>query len=511
MAEFQRLPAKQFPKVQERETSESRYWKSFSTSSEERLLGPPNCIHFTPKSESFLVTASTSVHLYDSLTDRVIRSFTRFKDEAYSGKFRKDGKLLLTGDASGAVKVFDVKSKAILRQLERHSQPVHATAWSSCGLKMISGSDDRSVRLWDLGTEECLWHMKNAHNDYIRCIDANPSAADIFVSGSYDHSLKLWDNRQRECVQQFSCAGPVETSLIAPSGTMMFSSSGNEIQVWDLIAGKLLNTLRSHQKNITGICMDGTKSRLLSCGLDGHVKVYSLDRMQTTHGMKFGSPIRSMALSSDNKKLVVGLLNGDLVIRSKKDMSSAAGSLGNVTSLSSDNTQQVRLYKGAGATVSAKSDNMVETERMVKLRPYEVHLKKFNYQQALDASLKTRNPLVVVTVLEELSRRSGLSIALSGRDESTLEPLLAFCARYISQPRYTRLIVQVTHRILDLYCGVLGQSDAIDELFHKLRQQVKAEVTFHREIMRVVGSLDEIISASEMTRVSDTTVQESST
>jgi len=206
--------------------------------------------------------------------------------------------------------------------------------------------------------------------------------------------------------------------------------------------------------------------------------------MQTTHGMKFGSPIRSMALSSDNKKLVVGLLNGDLVIRSKKDMSSAAGSLGNVTSLSSDNTQQVRLYKGAGATVSAKSDNMVETERMVKLRPYEVHLKKFNYQQALDASLKTRNPLVVVTVLEELSRRSGLSIALSGRDESTL---------------------------VDLYCGVLGQSDAIDELFHKLRQQVKAEVTFHREIVRVVGSLDEIISASEMTRVSDTTVQESST
>jgi U3 small nucleolar RNA-associated protein 15 len=511
MSEFQRLQLKQFPKVQDRETSESRYWKSFTTTSHEHLLGSPSCIHFNPsKNGSFMVTSSTSVHLYDSVTDKVLRSFTRFKDDAYSGHFRKDGKLLVAGDASGAVKVFDVKSKAMLRQLTRHTMAVHATVWSSCGLRMISGSDDQSVRLWDLGTEECLWHLKGVHSDYIRCVDSNPSAPDVFLSGSYDHTLKLWDSRQRGSIHSFDHQLPVENCLIAPSGTMMFSSGGNEIKIWDVVAGKLLNTFSSHQKNVTGMCMDGTKSRLLSCGLDGHVKVYSLETMQTTHGMKFGSPIRSMGLSSDNKKLVIGLMNGDLVVRTKKDMSSASGSLGVDSGSALLNTEarskQVRLYKGAGATVSTKSENMVETERMTKLRPYEVQLKKFNYQQALDTALKTRNPLIVVTVLEELCRRSGLTVALSGRDESTLDPLLAFCARYISHPRYTRLVVQVSHRIVDLYCGVLGHSDAIDELFHKLRQQVKAEVSFHREIMRVVGSVDEIISASALTRASDTTV-----
>lgn len=511
MSEFQRLQLKQFPKVQDRETSESRYWKSFTTTSHEHLLGSPSCIHFNPsKNGSFLVTSSTSVHLYDSATDKVMRSFTRFKDDAFSGKFRKDGKLMVAGDASGAVKVFDVKSKAMLRQLTRHTLPVHATVWSSCGLKMISGSDDQSVRLWDLGTEECLWNLKGAHSDYIRCIDSNPAAPDVFLSGSYDHTLKLWDSRQRGSIYTFTSDLPVENCLIAPSGTMMFSSGGSDVKVWDLVAGKLLNTFSNHQKNVTGLCLDGTKSRLLSCGLDGHVKVYSLETMQTSHGMKLGSPIRSLGISSDNKKLVIGLMNGDLVVRTKKDMSSASGSLGAGSGSALLNTEarvtQGRLYKGAGVTVSTKSENMVETERMAKLRPYEIQLKKFNYQQALDTALKTRNPLVVVTVLEELCRRSGLTVALSGRDEGTLDPILAFCARYISHPRYTRLIVQVSHRIVDLYCGVLGHSDAIDELFHKLRQQVKAEVGFHREIMRVVGSLDEIISASALTRSSDTTV-----
>jgi U3 small nucleolar RNA-associated protein 15 len=368
---------------------------------------------------------------------------------------------------------------------------------------MISGSDDQSVRLWDLSTEDCIWHLKGVHTDYIRCVDSNPSAPDIFVSGSYDHVVKLWDSRQRGSIQTFNNNMPVEKCMIAPSGSMMFSTGGNEIKLWDLAAGKMLDVFSSHQKNVTDICMDGTKSRLLSSGLDGHVKVYSLETMETTHGMKFGSPILSLGLSSDNKKLVIGMMNGDIIIKTKKDMSSAAGSLGAESGSSLLNTdaraKQNRLYKGAGATVSAKAENMVETERIAKLRPYDVQLKKFNYQQALDTALKTRNPLIVVTVLEELCRRSGLTIALSGRDESTLDPILAFCARYISHPRYTRLIVQVSHRIVDLYCGILGHSDAIDELFHKLRQQVKAELSFHREIMRVVGSLDEIISASALT------------
>ena len=513
MSEFQRLQLKQFPKVQDRETSEARYWKSFVTTSHEKLLGPPSCIHFNPlKNGSFVVTSSTSVHMYDSVTDKVIRSFTRFKDIAYSGRFRKDGKLLATGDASGTVKVFDVKSKAMLRQLTLHKMAVHATTWSSCGLRIISGSDDQAVRLWDLGTEECLWNVKGAHSDYIRCVDSNPSVPEIFLSGSYDHTLKLWDNRQRNSIHSFEHNVPVEKCLIAPSGTTMFSAGGNEIKVWDVVAGKLLHCFSSHQKNVTDICMDGTKSRLLSCALDGHVKFYSLETMQTTHGMKLGSPIQSIGLSSDNRKLVIGLMNGDLVVRTKKDMTSTTGSLGvdsgSALLNSEGRAKQNKLYKGAGATANTKSENMVETERAAKLRPYEVQLKKFNYQQALDTALKSRNPSVVVTVLEELCRRSGLTIALSGRDESTLDPILAFCARYITNPRYTRLIVQVSHRIIDLYCGVLGHSDAIDELFHKLRQQAKAEVNFQRQIMRVVGSLDEIISASAITRSNDNTVHE---
>ncbi|CAM9338802.1 unnamed protein product, partial [Heterosigma akashiwo] len=51
--------------------------------------------------------------------------------------------------------------------------------------------------------------------------------------------------------------------------------------------------------------------------------------------------------------------------------------------------------------------------------------------------------------------------------EEALEPVLAFLNRYVAQPKYTPLLVEVCQKVLDVYGGVLGESEAIDELFLK--------------------------------------------
>lgn len=51
------------------------------------------------------VTSSTRVIAYDSVTNQVKRTFARFKDKAYSGCFRSDGKLLVAGAEDGIVQV----------------------------------------------------------------------------------------------------------------------------------------------------------------------------------------------------------------------------------------------------------------------------------------------------------------------------------------------------------------------------------------------------------------------
>jgi len=51
-------------------------------------------------------------------------------------------------------------------------------------------------------------------------------------------------------------------------------------------------------------------------------------------------------------------------------------------------------------------------------------------------------------MLEELINREGLRIALAGRDDVSLEPIVKFIMKNIINPNYTELLVDVTNVIL---------------------------------------------------------------
>ena len=102
-----------------------------------------------------------------------------------------------------------------------------------------------------------------------------------------------------------------------------------------------------------------------------------------------------------------------------------------------------------------------------------------------------------MAVLEELGRRRGLVIALSNRDEESLEPLLAFTASFISNPKYTPLLIGVANQLCDIYAHVFGQSDSIDEYFEKLHVHVKNECKTQLILNRLIGQIDAVMYAAE--------------
>ena len=65
---------------------------------------------------------SSKVQIYNGNTNQVRRSFSRFKETAYSARFRHDGQLLVAGSEEGVVKLFDLGSRSILRQFSGHSK-----------------------------------------------------------------------------------------------------------------------------------------------------------------------------------------------------------------------------------------------------------------------------------------------------------------------------------------------------------------------------------------------------
>jgi U3 small nucleolar RNA-associated protein 15 len=156
------------------------------------------------------------------------------------------------------------------------------------------------------------------------------------------------------------------------------------------------------------------------------------------------------------------------------------------------------FQRGMNADADVGDYTVTSQGKKRKLRSFDVALKQFRYGDALDDALSTRRPRDVVAVLEELGKRRGLTAALANRDEELLEPILSFTIRYITRPHFTGLLVGIAQKLIDIYGDVAGQSETIDELFAKLKTQVGNECKAQKSLLRLVGQIDAIMSASDL-------------
>jgi hypothetical protein len=68
--------------------------------------------------------------------------------------------------------------------------------------------------------------------------------------------------------------------------------------------------------------------------------------------------------------------------------------------------------------------------------------------------------------------------------------------KYISRPHFSALLIGVADKLVDIYGGVAGQSETIDELFEKLKLQVALETRVQKKLLRIVGQLEAIMAVT---------------
>jgi len=74
--------------------------------------------------------------------------------------------------------------------------------------------------------------------------------------------------------------------------------------------------------------------------------------------------------------------------------------------------------------------------------------------------------------------------------------VLTYVNRYISDMRFTRLLVYVADLLVDLYLPHHGMSERIDRLFSDLGRRLEREVKYVEELARLQGAVDLVLAAS---------------
>jgi len=293
---------------------------------------------------------------------------------------------------------------------------------------------------------------------------------------------------------------PVEQVLMFPSGTVALSTAGPILRVWDIVAGgRCTRALSNHQKTVTALTFNANADRLLTGSLDQMVKVYDVSSYKVVHTMRYPAPLLCLAISPDETHILGGMSDGTLSVRRRQpkgaEVQEQIKSSENYMDIPGD-LNPVARRSLPKATRDAGELRMV-TQPVKKLKGYDKLLKAFKYSAALDTVLKKNvPPAITFSLIQELIHRDGLRIALAGRDDVLLEPILRLLLKYVADPRFGVMVADIAGVVIDMYRPVIGQAPLIDGLFLRLRKKVVAEIRFQEEIMKVKGALTMILSSA---------------
>ena len=447
---------------------------------------------------------------------KTINSLYKFNDVVTSCKLRNNKDILATGTKEGIVQIFQTKNRLSLRKYTHHKNAINHISFNQNLVNIATCADENDVWIWELATKDPLHILENAHSDYIKKIEY--SGVNTLITSSYDKTVKLWDVRESTTIPQYQIAvsDPIE-DFIMINEHLWAVANGNYVSLIDFRYNDIVKTINAHQKTVLNVKYDKVRERLITAGADWHLKFHNLNiqpssddlnkfsitNEKVVYTVKLPSEILSFDISSNGENYAIGLLNGTLLVRSRKftkedeeqEDLNPEEMINKV--LSKDHLAQTSkgykyFYRGQYVKQEDTDDIISKSRKKINLQKYEKYLKKFQYKNALDAALEKNDPDVIVSLIEELIQRSSLEIALSNRSEDELILFLNFLIWKISDYRFADLLVEVAKILIDMYSWIIGHSSKVLKKFEDLYAKVDSEIDEQKQMISVKSKLDTI-------------------
>ncbi|CAH2044309.1 unnamed protein product [Thlaspi arvense] len=178
-------------------------------------------------------------------------------------------------------KIFRVLEEPV-HEFLGHSGDILDISWSKNN-RLLSASVDNSVRLWQIGREDCLGIF--SHSNYVTSVQFNPVDDDHFISGSIDGKVRIWSISQCQVVDWADARGIVTAVCYRPDGQAgivgtltsecrFYNVSDHYLQLDGHIC--LHTKKKSSNKRIIGFQFDSTDpSRVMVASADSQVRIIS--------------------------------------------------------------------------------------------------------------------------------------------------------------------------------------------------------------------------------------------
>ena len=287
---------------------------------------PVTALSYSPDGKLLAAGGYRVVRLLDAATgicQRVVSgSVNQVQALAWSG----DGKVLAAAGGepgqSGEVLLLDTATWKPLFRLTGHSEVVCAAAWKPGSDELATGSLDKTVRVWNTKTGECLRVIKD-HADSVFGVAYSPDGK-LLATGSADRSAKLFDTASWKRVASLTAHQDAVTRVaFNRDGTLLATASADkQLRVWRVKIGDMENPQHTqYEEDVINDCAFSPDGNWLAWGASNNiVKVFSGDGSQFKHGMKEPLDwVYSVAFSRDSETVAAGTQDGKVLFWSVKE------------------------------------------------------------------------------------------------------------------------------------------------------------------------------------------------
>ena len=257
------------------------------------------------------------------------------------------GDRLLSAGSDGAIKVWSLSATPPPAPLA-HPGLVSGLVVLPDGSRFLTGCDDKQVRLWNM-TNDKTERLFSGPTLGILSVAANRSG-DRIAAGSADKSVHIWETNSGKVVAKIA-------GLSAAIRAVAFSGDGKRLvagladgtlKTYDAATGKEVKTLTAHKGAVNAIAVTSRGDAIVSAGEDGQLLTQPIEggaatptkltgpatavvlhATGTPHAvavgksvqrfgadgkvlpaLELGSPVRSLALNADGKRLAVACEDG---------------------------------------------------------------------------------------------------------------------------------------------------------------------------------------------------------
>lgn len=196
--------------------------------------------------------------------------------------------------------------------LKGHNASVNAVAIYPDGETIATAGDDRSIKLWNVGTGKCVYSFAGISEE-IRAIAISADGKSI-VAGGFDRRISYWSLESKKYTSGFfarsssphSHDSVISAVAFSPDGRFIVSASADKtLRVWGKYTGELKRILNGHLDSVNTVAISPDSQIIASGSDDRTIRLWTFDnsyRHRVFEGHTAG--VTGVVFTSDGKYII---------------------------------------------------------------------------------------------------------------------------------------------------------------------------------------------------------------